>query len=274
MTTNKPAFIAALMGTTLLTAAVWAASPQTPDQPKATAQQSAANRDFGKVSADGFRALQDMALTRLAIFDGRVDDAKKFVNDADMALGKAKTDEAVFTKAEADLKPPTSTAAPASKIIAPANKIIAPASKIIAPATNSVSGAAPVADKQADQMKKPIVWLPVDGAITINEDYTANPAKTAAVADANKSLKSGDRKGAIEKLKLSDMSIDVTMAVLPLEQTITSVRQATDLINSGKYYEASQVLRQAQDNQRFDGTSISGTPSTTTNTGSSTPPKK
>ena len=94
------------------------------------------------------------------------------------------------------------------------------------------------------------------------------------IVEQMNNFKSGDRKGAIEKLKLSDMSIDVTMAVLPLEQTITSVRQATDLINSGKYYEASQVLRQAQDNQRFDGTSISGTPSTTTNTGSSTPPKK
>jgi hypothetical protein len=261
MTTNKQAFIATLLATTLLTAgATWAASPQTPDQQKATPQQAAVDKDFGKVSADGFRAFQDMTLTRLAIFDGRVDDAKKFVNEADTALGKAKTDDTVFTKAEADLKPPTSTAQPASKTIAPA--------------TNSLSGAAPAGDKPSDQMKKPIAWLPVDGAITINEDYTANPAKTAAVADANKSLKSGDRKAAMEKLKLSDLNVDVALAIIPLEQTITSVRQATDLINSGKYYEASQLLRQAQDNQRFDGTSISGTPSTPTSTGSSTPPKK
>jgi len=123
-------------------------------------------------------------------------------------------------------------------------------------------------------MKMPIAWVPVDGAITINEDYTANPAKTAAVSDANKSLKSGDRKGAIEKLKLADMNIDVTLAVIPLEQTIKSVHQATELINNGKYYEASQVLRLAQDSERFDGTSISGTPSTPTNTGTPTPPKK
>ena len=184
-----------------------------------------------------------MTLTRLAIYDGRIDDAKKFVNEADTALGKARTDETVFTKAEADLKPPTSIAAPASK---------------------NVSGAAPADNKQGDQTKMPIVWLPVDGAITINEDYTASPAKTAAVSDANKSLKSGDRKGAMEKLKLADMNIDVTLAVIPLEQTIKSVHQATELINSGKYYEASQVLRLAQDNERFDGTNISGTPSTST----------
>jgi YfdX protein len=254
MTTNRQAFIATLMASTLLTAgAVWAASPQTPDQQKATPQQTAADKDFGKVSADGFRAFQDMTLTRLAIFDGRVDDAKKFVNEADTALGKAKTDDAVFTKAEADLKSPASTAAPASK---------------------SVSRAAPANNKPADQMKTPIAWLPVNGAITINEDYAANPAKTAAVSDANKSLKSGDRKAAMEKLKLADLNIDVAVAVIPLEQTITSVRQATDLINSGKYYEASQVLRQAQDNQRFDAADVSGTPSKAAISGSSTPPKK
>jgi hypothetical protein len=94
--------------------------------------------------------------------------------------------------------------------------------------------------------------------ITIIEDYTANPAKTAAVADANKSLKSADRKGAMEKLKLADMNVEVTLAVIPLEQTINSVHQAVGLINDGKYYEASRVLRQAQDNERFDATNISG----------------
>jgi hypothetical protein len=252
MTTNKQAFIATLLASTLLAAgAAWAASPQASDQQKATPQQAAAAKDFGKVSADGFRAFQDITLTRLAIFDGRVDDAKKFVNDADTALGKAKTDDAVFTKAEADLKPPVSTAA-----------------------SKSVSGAAPANNKPADQMKTPIAWLPVDGAIAINEDYAANPAKTAAVSDANKSLKSGDRKGAIEKLKLADLSIDVAVAVIPLEKTITSVRQPTELINSDKYYEASQVLRQAQDNQRLDSADISGTPSKSTASGSSTPPTK
>jgi Protein of unknown function (DUF2924) len=55
---------------------------------------------------------------------------------ADTAFGKAKTDETVFTKAEADLKPPTSKDASAK-----------------------VSGAAPADPKQAEQMKKPIAWL-------------------------------------------------------------------------------------------------------------------
>jgi TolA-binding protein len=235
MVEKKKAFIAALTATTLLTTgAAWAA-----DQQKSTPQQISADKAFGKLSADGLNAFQDLTLTRIAIFDGRIDDAKKYVNNADTAFGKARTDESIFTKAEADLKPPTTKEAPANK---------------------NVSGAAPADNKQADQVKKPIAWLPVDGAITINEDYTANPAKTAAVADANKSLKSGDRKGAVEKLKLADMNVEVTLAVIPLEQTINDVHQAVGLINDGKYYEASQALRQAQDSERFDVTNISGKP--------------
>lgn len=194
-----------------------------------------------------------MTLTRIAIFDGQIDIAKKFINEAATALGKAKTDNGVFTKAEADLEPPASTDVPASK---------------------NVSGASTADNKQAAQTKMPVVWLPVDGAITIDEDYAASPAKQAAVSDANKSLKGGDRKGAMEKLKLAGMNVDVTLAVIPLEQTIMNVQQATDMINNGKYYEASQVLKQAQDNERFDAANISGTPPKSANSGTSTPPTK
>jgi hypothetical protein len=114
--------------------------------------------------------------------------------------------------------------------------------------------------KPVDQLKKPIAWLPVDGAFTINEDFAVNPAKKAAVAEANKSLKSGDRNGATEKLKLADMNIDVTVIGVPLEKTINDVHQAASLINDGKYYEASQMLRDVQDGERFDVTSITAKP--------------
>jgi hypothetical protein len=243
MINNKKAFIAALTAATLLTTgATWAA-----DQQKSAPQQQAlADKDFSKLSADGSKAFQDLTLTRLAIYDGRIDDAKKDVGEAETAFGKARTDETVFTKAEADLKAPT--------------------------ANRKVSGAAPMQNVEDEKIpglpngmlaemldpKKPIVWLPIDGVITINEDFTASPAKTAAVAEANKSLKSGDRKGAMEKLKLADINLDVTLAVVPLEQTIHDTHVAASLLNDGKYYEASQVLRQVQGHLRFDVADISG----------------
>ena len=39
-----------------------------------------------------------MALTRRAIFDGRTDDAKKFVALAEAGFDKAKTDDTGYTK--------------------------------------------------------------------------------------------------------------------------------------------------------------------------------
>jgi hypothetical protein len=247
MINNQKAFMAALTATMLMTAtSAWAAEPQKPASQ--TAQQTAVDKDVGKLSADGASALQDVRLTRIAIFDGRVDDAKKYVNLADSTLAKARTDEAVFTKAEADLKPPAGKDTHASATVGASTQANKP--------TDSKS----TDNKPADQLKKPIAWLPVDGALTINEDFAVNPAKKAAVAEANKSLKGGDRHGAIEKLKLADMNIDVTMIVVPLEQTINDVHQAAGLINDGKYYEASQMLRDVQDGERFDVTSVTAKP--------------
>jgi hypothetical protein len=56
------------------------------------------------------------------------------------------------------------------------------------------------------------------------------------------------------------VSIDLALAVVPLDATIASVHQAAGLIGDGKYYEASQVLRMAQNQERFDVTTLQGTP--------------
>jgi hypothetical protein len=78
-------------------------------------QQTSADKEFGKLSADGSRAFEDLTLTRLAIYDGRIADAKKYVNEAGAAFDKARADETVFTKAQADLKTPTSKDTSANK---------------------------------------------------------------------------------------------------------------------------------------------------------------
>ena len=133
-----------------------------PNQQKLTPQQISADKDLGKVSADGAKGLQDLSLARLAIYDGRVDDAKKFIAEAVTAFNKAKADETVFNKAESALKPPVAKDAAENK---------------------SAASAKPADASKATQMEKPIAWLPVDGSIVIDEDYTAKTAKTAAVAD-------------------------------------------------------------------------------------------
>jgi len=225
--------IAALYSGTL----AFAATETNPPPQKLTPQEKAVNKDFSKVSADGSGAFMDLTLTRLAVFDGRIDAAKKYIDKAEKALSKAKTDETRFLKAEANLN--------AAKN---------------APTPKSGATSAPTADQQNPTNDKMVEWLPVDASITINEDFTASPEKKAAVADANKSLSSGDRKGSIEKLKLSGVNIDVAVLAVPLNDTITKVQQAASMINDGKYYEASQLIKQVQDSARSDVMDFNGTP--------------
>ena len=80
--------IAALYSGTLAFAATDTNSPPQ----KLTPQEKAVNKDFSKVSADGSGAFMDLTLTRLAVFDGRVDAAKKYIGNAEKALSKAKTE--------------------------------------------------------------------------------------------------------------------------------------------------------------------------------------
>ena len=178
---EKKTLIAALMATTFLTAGVALAADQAM---KPAAQPTAAiEKDAGKLSVDGTRAYNDLALTRLAIFDGRVKDAKTFVDEADTAFQKAKTDDSVFMKAEADLKSPAGADTANDK---------------------GTSNSDPNAEKQEKSAKMyetttPKRWLPVDADMSVDEDFTTNTAKAAAVADANKSLAKGDKQGALDQ---------------------------------------------------------------------------
>jgi len=233
MITRRPSFIAALLACTVLSAgaALAAATPQAPVPKESKAADAAVAKDFRRISNDGANGFADLVLTRLAIFDGKIKIAKEYVEKSDAAFTKAKTDETVFTKAEADFKPPANKPAPAQ-------------------ADEAAAAAA----------KTPIAWLPVDGQMVIGEDFTANPKKAAAVAEANKKLKAGEREAALSTLKLADIDIDFTIAVVPLEQTISSVHQASLLIGEGKYYEASQMLRSVEVAERYDSANLNGVP--------------
>ena len=234
-------FIAVLAATTMLGGGAAFADAQSSGQQQATTPppgHAAVVKDFGKLSKDGARAYQDLTLARLAIFDGRADDAKKLVDDADSGFNKAKSDESVFTQAEATMRSHSMQKNDASSSSKDASNT---------QSANDAGASNGSASNNNGDVNKPVAWLPVDGAISINEDFTATPAKAKAVQDANKSLAQGDKKGAMEKLKLAAVDTSVTIAVVPLQQTIDDVNQAKQLIDSGKYYEGSQKLRMVQD---------------------------
>ncbi|WP_407528749.1 YfdX family protein [Methylobacterium oryzisoli] len=237
--TFRRSLAAALVATTMVGGVAYAAEKAA--QPAATQEtpaQKAADQAFGKVSKDGAQAFRDMHLARLAIFDANPDQAKDAINKAKAALTKAKADEAVFSKAEADLKTPADMAS-----------------------SNAAGG---TADKAAGSSKSAsgdkITWLPIEAQLTLGEGFQATPEKAAAVNEANKNLAKGDKAAAIEKLKLAAIDVNVTTAVLPLDKTTADVDQSATLIGQGKYYEANALLKQAEDRMRFDMVNVVAVP--------------
>lgn len=208
-----------------------AGSAATTNQPTAGTQN--ANKELGKLSADGRKAFQDVRLARLAIFDGQADQAKKYVDEAKASITKAKADDTAFMKAEAALKPPAGVAQ-----------------------RTATQGAG---DKPL-QSTTPTAWLPVDGGLTLGEDFVATPAKAAGVAKANDQLKKGDHKQAMETLKLSEINVTFAMEVAPLDKTISGIDTAAQLIDSGKYYEGNQALKGVEDGIRYDVADINSGP--------------
>ena len=177
------------------------AQPQTSQE---SAAQTTAYRDFGRVSKDGFGAMRDVSMARWAIFNGDTNGAKLDIQKANSALKRAQSDDSVFMKAESALTPPAGVTQPK-------------AADNAQPSTQTVK------------------WLPVDGAMALDEDYTASPAKSAGVSKANAQLKNGDHEGAMQTLKLAGVNISFDEAVVPLNATMAGVNKAETLLDSGEF---------------------------------------
>ena len=224
MTYHK-SMAAALVLTTILGGTAFAAEQAAQQNGmQVSASQKAVDADVGKLSKDGAQGFRDLQLTRIAIFEANPAQAKDMIGKAQAAFAKAKTDDAVFNRAEADLKTPAD---------------------VTGKATAAKTDATPAS-------REPVAWVPVDAQLTLGDDFVATPAKASAVTEANKNLAQGDQKGALEKLKLAHVDVNFTMAVLPLNKTVADVDQAATLIGQGKYYEANAILKTAQDAMRFD----------------------
>jgi hypothetical protein len=187
--------------------------------PNETAPAKMAVEAFGRLSKDGVSAFSDVHLARLAIFDGRTDEAAKFVADAQASLSKAKLDDTVFRESEIGLT--------ASR--------------------HDDSKAMPV-----PRVTSAIAWLPIGSEIALGETYIPTPESSIAVVNARKSLEKGDTGKALQTIRLAGIDIDYTVALAPLDRSVASIDKANAMIVEHDYYGASQALRRAEDGIRYD----------------------
>lgn len=179
-----------------------------------------ADQDFGRLSQDGVGAFNDVHQARLALFEGKIDEAATFVTDARTSLALAKTNGPTFVKAETALNSPGQNAVK----------------------TPAVPG----------QATTPIFWIPIDAELALGETFVASPQKSAAVVVARKRLEKGDHAKSLEAIRLAQVDVNYTVAVAPLEQSTADVDKANNLIASHDYYGASEALRQAEGRVRYD----------------------
>ncbi len=219
---KSPSLRAGLLTSMLLAGVCSTGFAQTaPSSAKADAAATKiADKDFGKLAQDGVSAFNDVHLARLAIFDGKIDEAATFVTDAKASLVLARSDNAVFMKAEAALASPGQNAV----TVPPAQGIAA----------------------------TPIAWIPIDAELALGASFVPSPEKSSAVVAARKRMEKGDSAKSLEAIRLAQVDVNYTVAVAPLEQSIADVDKASGLIASRDYYGASQVLRQVEARVRFD----------------------
>ncbi len=99
-------------------------------------------------------------------------------------------------------------------------------------------------------------YVAIDASMGISEDYVASPEKQEAIKRANKKLEKGDKKGAIEDLRLAGISVMENICLMPLKQTRNAVAEAQKLMGEHKYYEANLALKGAEDGVIMDSTAL------------------
>ena len=214
------AFATALIGTAAF------AAENNASEAAPSALSTAANKDFARVSKDGSLAFSDIDLARLAIYNGNPSQAATLINDAKQGLGRAGTDDSVYTKTEDELHPPKT-----------------------APAATRLSSS-----------NAPIAWLPVDAQYMVDETLAPTPQKAAALDAANQHLRSNQPDQARDTLKVADVNASFTLSVAPLKRSVADVDQASNMMASQNYYGASQALREAQNGIRYDVIDVNGMP--------------
>jgi hypothetical protein len=213
-------------GTLALAIAAIAAAPAVADTTAASGN-GAAQQDFTKLSTAGAQAFDDVALARLAIFDGHPARAATLIEAAVTAFDRAAVDHTAFAKAENALNPPTSLRRPPTDGVTPGT---------------------------------PTTWIPVGEGFAVSETLAPAKATASALETANHSLKAGEQPGAVQKLKVAKVSAVATVALAPLQASQDDLHRASQLANASDYYGASQALRALEDGVRYDVIDATGKP--------------
>lgn len=169
-------------------------------------------------SPAGHEAIHEIEDARLAIFNGDIDVARQLVVDAMASVETAEEDAPILLES----------------------------------ATVSVNGKEVGEEDEADEVD----IVPVDGEVTLAEDYVPTPEKQKHINKANMLMKNGKQKEALNELKLADIGVNVSRVWMPISFSEEHLEGALALMDESKYYEANLALKAIEDSLTLDSETL------------------
>jgi hypothetical protein len=106
-------------------------------------------------------------------------------------------------------------------------------------------------------------YIPFDAAMELSENFAPSPQNKAKVDKANGHISRGNFQKARETLKLANIDVTTSVAVVPAAMTKGHLEDAQRLMSEGKYYEANLALKSIEDSVLIDSYSIDEVPART-----------
>jgi hypothetical protein len=117
-------------------------------------------------------------------------------------------------------------------------------------AMTRISAAVKDADKYALEIKAPPeedIYIPYDASFMVMDTYEPTKENAKSIAKANEHLHKGEKKQAIEALKLGKVDVGISTGLIPVQLAKTHIEQAAKFLAESKYYEANLVLKAVDD---------------------------
>jgi hypothetical protein len=143
---------------------------------------------------------------------------------------------------------------------AAAKTMVDDAAKLVGQAEKTAKDYVGRSNQSGASEANPEEWIPVDGSITLGEDFTMTDKKKESIAKANELLKQGKASEAVAKLKETDIDVSYTRVMLPLSVASQRLAKAQSLLNDGKYYEANLALKGVEESAVVDTVALIDVP--------------
>ncbi|WP_317627576.1 YfdX family protein [Rhodalgimonas zhirmunskyi] len=90
-------------------------------------------------------------------------------------------------------------------------------------------------------------YVPFDVSMALGESFTATPENQKAVSEANQHMQKGDEIKALDVLRVNDVDVTLSAALLPVTETHDHLQYAMKALDEGKYFDANLALKAIDD---------------------------